>query len=266
MHVVVVFESLWGNTERLAHEIAAGIGERTDVVDAATAPSTLDSDIELLVVGGPTHAFSMTTNSTRESASKQGAQHIPVRGIREWIQLLAEPERAVPVAAFDTRVVSPRLPGSAAKKAMKRACGPRIPPGRKARDLRRARLFGPDRRRRARARERMGSGTRRTLAPPLKSLGQARGSPARRDISCHRRSTSATRACSASSGCAPCRWRDDEQAKSTAPAKGLAGSPTERTWIRGYLGDGDFRVLGPFWVPFDRQPTSDIHIQRGVPV
>ena len=30
------------------------------------------------------------------------------------------PRRAVPVATFDTRVVKPRLPGSAAKKAMKK--------------------------------------------------------------------------------------------------------------------------------------------------
>jgi hypothetical protein len=36
------------------------------------------------------------------------------------VEALASPGRAVPVATFDTRVVSPRLPGSAAKKSMKR--------------------------------------------------------------------------------------------------------------------------------------------------
>lgn len=124
MRAVVVFESLWGNTEQLAREIAAGIGgERTDVVDAAWAPSALDSDVDLLVVGGPTHAFSMSTGSTRESAKQQGAEHVPARGIREWIEAHTSPGRAVPVATFDTRVVSPRLPGSAAKKAMKRLVG-----------------------------------------------------------------------------------------------------------------------------------------------
>ncbi len=120
MHVVVVFESLWGNTEQLAREIAAGIGERTDVVDAESMPGSLDVDVDLLVVGGPTHAFSMSTSSTREAAKQQGAEHIPGEGIREWIAALSSPGRAVPVATFDTRVVSPRLPGSAAKKAMKR--------------------------------------------------------------------------------------------------------------------------------------------------
>ena len=121
MRAVVVFESIWGNTEQLAREVAAGIdGERTEVVDAASAPAALEADVDLLVVGGPTHAFSMSTASTRESAKQQGADHIPTRGIREWMEALASPGRAVPVATFDTRVVSPRLPGSAAKKAMKR--------------------------------------------------------------------------------------------------------------------------------------------------
>ena len=39
MHAMVVFETVWGNTEELAREIAAGIGADTvDVVDAASAP------------------------------------------------------------------------------------------------------------------------------------------------------------------------------------------------------------------------------------
>jgi hypothetical protein len=121
MHAVVVFESIWGNTEQIAREIAAGIGgERSDVVDVASAPPAFDDDVDLLVVGGPTHAFSMSTEATRESARQQGAVRIPASGIREWIDALPSPGRDVPVATFDTRVVSPRLPGSAAKKAMKR--------------------------------------------------------------------------------------------------------------------------------------------------
>ena len=121
MRAIVVYESIWGNTGQLAREVAAGLGaERIDVVDAASAPATLEADVDLLVVGGPTHAFSMSTASTRESAKQQGADQIPARGIREWIEELSSPGHAVPVATFDTRVVTPRLPGSAAKKAMKR--------------------------------------------------------------------------------------------------------------------------------------------------
>ncbi len=121
MHAVVVFETLWGNTEQLAREVAAGLGlESTDVVDAVSAPAMLEDDVDLLVVGGPTHAFSMSTDKTREAAQQQGAENIPRRGIREWIASLASPGRDIRVATFDTRVTSPRLPGSAAKKAMKR--------------------------------------------------------------------------------------------------------------------------------------------------
>jgi hypothetical protein len=121
MHAMVVYETVWGNTELLAREIAEGIGADTvDVVDAASAPPAIENDVDLLVVGGPTHAFSMSTASTRESARQQGATRIPAGGIREWIERLSTPTSSVPVATFDTRVVSPRLPGSAAKKAMKR--------------------------------------------------------------------------------------------------------------------------------------------------
>ena len=121
MHAMVVYETVWGNTEELAREIAAGIGADTvDVVDAASAPPGIEDDVDLLVVGGPTHAFSMSTASTRESARQQGATQLPASGIREWIEHLSAPTSAVPLATFDTRVVSPRLPGSAAKKAMRK--------------------------------------------------------------------------------------------------------------------------------------------------
>jgi hypothetical protein len=123
MHALVIFESIWGNSEQVARAIAAGIGEGTEVIDALRAPATLGEDVDLLVVGGPTHAFSMSTEATRKAAADQGATQIPARGIREWIDALSSPTRAAPVATFDTRVVSPRLPGSAAKKAMKRLLG-----------------------------------------------------------------------------------------------------------------------------------------------
>lgn len=121
MRVMVVYESIFGNTEQIAREIAAGIGgETVEVVDAASAPPVIDNDVDLLAVGGPTHAFSMSTASTRESARQQGATRIPASGIREWIEGLSSPRSAVAVATFDTRTVTPRLPGSAAKKAMKK--------------------------------------------------------------------------------------------------------------------------------------------------
>jgi hypothetical protein len=71
-----------------------------------------------VVVGGPTHAFSMSRASTREKAGEQGAvpEVAEHDGIREWIAALEGPE-GLYTAAFDTKVVKPHLPGSAAKSA-----------------------------------------------------------------------------------------------------------------------------------------------------
>lgn len=120
MRALVVYESIWGNTEAIARAVASGLGADAVVTSADDAPPSMPDGIDLVVVGGPTHAFSMSSGTTRESARRQGATSIPLRGIREWIEGLPAPTRPVRVATFDTRTVAPRLPGSAAKKAMKR--------------------------------------------------------------------------------------------------------------------------------------------------
>ncbi len=66
-------------------------------------------DARRFIVGGPTHAFSMSTPTTRESAKQQGAEADPGTGIREWIDAHQSPGRAIPVVTFDTRVLSPSL-------------------------------------------------------------------------------------------------------------------------------------------------------------
>ena len=39
MRALVVYETLWGNTEQVAREVAAGLGaDSVEVVDAASAP------------------------------------------------------------------------------------------------------------------------------------------------------------------------------------------------------------------------------------
>jgi len=125
MRALVVYETIWGNTGEIAKSIADGIRTQSGVddvqlVEAATAAEEIPTHVDLVVVGGPTHAFSMSKASTRDSARQQGATTIPERGIREWIGGLSSPASPVMVATFDTRTVAPRLPGSAAKKAMKK--------------------------------------------------------------------------------------------------------------------------------------------------
>lgn len=119
MRALVVYESLWGNTEQVARAVAAelaGLGS-VDVMTSDAAPGTVDG-YDLVVVGGPTHAFSMTRASTRADAVKSRfAPFQPTRGIREWLHDLDRPTTSIPAIAFDTRVDKPRLPGSAAKSA-----------------------------------------------------------------------------------------------------------------------------------------------------
>jgi hypothetical protein len=124
LRVLIVYESMFGNTEQIAEAIADGLRATADVTLARVdqAPATLPEDLDLLVVGGPTHAFSMSRPGTRDSASAQGHVVMPVElGIREWLDRLQPgPQRAPVVATFDTRAGKVRrLPGSAAKAADK---------------------------------------------------------------------------------------------------------------------------------------------------
>jgi hypothetical protein len=110
---LVVFESLFGDAEAIAHAVADGLSPTipTDVVAAADAPAELPGDVRLLVVGGPNHALSMPRQSTREGAVKQYGAEIAdtSRGLHEWldaVQVVGQDTRA---AAFDTRSDHPKL-------------------------------------------------------------------------------------------------------------------------------------------------------------
>jgi Flavodoxin len=125
MKSVIVYESMFGNTEHIARKIAQGLappGSDSLVKDVREVNPDELAGADLLVVGAPTHAFSLSRQSTRDDAVRQGAD--PSRaslGVREWLDTL---EVALPVAAerpcvaiFDTRVEKVRrLPGSAAKR------------------------------------------------------------------------------------------------------------------------------------------------------
>ena len=123
MRALVVYESMFGNTQDIAQSIGEGLSTHmgVDVVEVGDAPATVDG-IALLVVGGPTHAFSMSKPATRQSAAEQATHPLvsTQRGIREWLASLECGSHAPATATFDTRVDKPRLPGSAAQAAAKR--------------------------------------------------------------------------------------------------------------------------------------------------
>jgi hypothetical protein len=73
--------------------------------------------VSLLVIGGPTHAFSTSTADSRASAARQGVPLISRRrGVREWMSAV-ELDGSPLAAAFDTRLHRPRwFWGSAARR------------------------------------------------------------------------------------------------------------------------------------------------------
>ena len=110
---VVVYESLFGDAEKIARAIADGLSGHleVEVIAAARAPEELGPDVRLLVVGGPNHAMGMPRPSTRKGAVEQyGADVVadPSTGLHEWLEAVTVPH-GVSAAAFDTRLDHPKM-------------------------------------------------------------------------------------------------------------------------------------------------------------
>ena len=125
MRALVIYESMFGNTKRVADAIADGIAPRcvVETVEVSHAPIEIPADIDLLVIGGPTHVHGMTTVRSRASAVERTPAPLISRGIgiREWLEQARPAVRDLPAAAFDTRIKAPALlTGSAASGFAKR--------------------------------------------------------------------------------------------------------------------------------------------------
>ena len=122
--MLVVFESMFGTTEAIARAVGAGLAAKleTQVYEVGVAPRVLDESTELLIVGGPTHAFGMSRVGTRETAARQAGNRLVSEGIgvREWLDAFQFPRWGVAGAAFDTRIDRPRFPGAAANAIARR--------------------------------------------------------------------------------------------------------------------------------------------------
>lgn len=120
MKALVMYESMFGNTETVARAVAEGLATKFEVTvaDVRTTPRALGMDV--VVVGGPTHAFGMSRPGTRQDAVRQGAGHKGAEevGLREWLDT-SPALTGIAAAAFDTKVNKP-LTGSAARKADRR--------------------------------------------------------------------------------------------------------------------------------------------------
>lgn len=122
---LVVYESMFGNTQTVAGAVAGGLrdeGLDVTLTHVHDAPAADRCDFDLLVVGAPTHAFSLSRPSTREDAVRQGAPaEVAVgTGLREWIASMSTSDSRRVAATFDTRVTKVRrIPKAASTRAAK---------------------------------------------------------------------------------------------------------------------------------------------------
>ena len=125
MSGLIVVESMFGNTRRVAELIAQGFDGRmrVEIVAAPEAPRLLPEGVTFLAVGGPTHAFGMSRGSTREAAAEKGATGSTQVGIRDWLDTVSGVRSGTPAVAFDTRIHKRFVPGSAARAASRRLAG-----------------------------------------------------------------------------------------------------------------------------------------------
>ena len=83
--------------------MAAGLGESVEVqlVEVTDAPTEADSEVALIVAGGPTHAFSMSRENTRADAISKGAPEGEQEfGLREWLSALPSGQHTEKMATF----------------------------------------------------------------------------------------------------------------------------------------------------------------------
>ena len=107
MQTLVIYDSKFGNTEKVAQAIGRGISQVSEVQVTATPEAThalaaLTSRPDLVIIGGPTQ--------------NRG----PSDGLRGLMKTLPATLRGIPAACFDTRYRGPvLLMGSAASTAGK---------------------------------------------------------------------------------------------------------------------------------------------------
>ncbi|MFJ1706662.1 flavodoxin family protein [Kitasatospora sp. NPDC088346] len=121
MQAVIVYESVYGNTRAVAEAVADGLrGARPDAVVSCVPVAGAGPDViagaDLLVVGGPTHVYGMSSGPSRRLA-RFAAAGAPVGdeprvhgpgadagpGLRTWFRSLPQAPPGTRAAAFDTR-------------------------------------------------------------------------------------------------------------------------------------------------------------------
>ncbi len=104
MQVMIVYDSVFGNTEKIATAIGCPLGSQEEVGVLRVGDAKIEQlpGLELLIVGSPTRGFRPTEAITRF------LKEIPVNGLQ-----------GVKVAAFDTRISANDIKPSALRFLVK---------------------------------------------------------------------------------------------------------------------------------------------------
>jgi menaquinone-dependent protoporphyrinogen IX oxidase len=125
--VTIVYESMFGSTRQIAESIASGIEDSTVRVARVDEVGQLTDRVDLLIVGAPTHAHSLSRPASRKQAAEWAAdpkQHLTLEshatghGVREWLDSFSRVPKFV--AAFDTRADIPEIFSGAASRKIER--------------------------------------------------------------------------------------------------------------------------------------------------
>jgi len=119
MRTLIVYESMYGNTRRIAEAITEGLmpGSEVDMLPVGQATPQDVAWADLVVVGAPTHAHGMSSPTSRRSAAdmvvKPGSNlqlepEAEAVGIRDWLASLPKASGKAAVA-FDTRIKAPSI-------------------------------------------------------------------------------------------------------------------------------------------------------------
>jgi hypothetical protein len=129
MRAMIVYESMFGNTHVIADAIGKGLETAgvVFVVPVSEAGREPLGDVDLLVVGGPTHFHGMSRTRTRKWAiaiARNPKSHLVLdpgaqgAGVRDWLGSLGQGHTNV--AVFDTRRKGPAVLWGRASKGIGR--------------------------------------------------------------------------------------------------------------------------------------------------
>ncbi|MEV3936786.1 flavodoxin domain-containing protein [Glycomyces sp. NPDC049804] len=121
MRAAVIYESMFGNTRAVAETLAEELARHMEVElhEVGEAPASIDASIGLVVLGAPTHGFTLSRPTSRQEAAGMTPDRLvsPGIGIREWLEA-AEAAPGTRAVVFDTRIS--HVPGWAARAAARR--------------------------------------------------------------------------------------------------------------------------------------------------